>query len=48
MTRPCLVRAGKLGGREIAAIEQCWLLTGFLDVGDLRPYPNGFQEHSPA
>jgi len=35
MTRLWIVRAGKQGERELAAIEQGRLLPGFLDVGDL-------------
>lgn len=35
MTRLWIVRAGKQGERELAAIEQERLLPGFLDVGDL-------------
>lgn len=37
MTRLWIVRAGKHGDRELAAIEQKRLLPGFLEVGDLRP-----------
>src|SRR5260370_7139196 len=37
MTRLWIVRAGKHGERELAAIEQNRLLPGFLEVGDLRP-----------
>ena len=40
MTRLWIVRAGKQGDRELAAIEQGRLLPGFLDVGDLRRYPD--------
>ena len=36
MTRLWIVRAGKQGARELAAIEQGRLLPGFLEVGDLR------------
>jgi len=36
MTRLWIVRAGKQGTRELAAIEQNRLLPGFLEVGDLR------------
>jgi len=36
MTRLWIVRAGKQGERELAAIEQSRLLPGFLEVGDLR------------
>lgn len=36
MTRLWIVRAGKQGERELAAIEQNKLFPGFLDVGDLR------------
>ncbi|MBI1384734.1 MAG: restriction endonuclease [Rhizobiales bacterium] len=35
MSRLWIVRAGKHGERELAAIEQCRLLPGFLEVGDL-------------
>ena len=35
MTRLWIVRAGKQGSRELAAIEQDRLLPGFLEVGDL-------------
>lgn len=35
MTRLWIVRAGKQGERELAAIEQGRLLPGFLEVGDL-------------
>lgn len=35
MTRLWIVRAGKQGERELAAIEQDRLLPGFLEVGDL-------------
>ena len=38
MTRPWIVRAGKQGDRELAAIEQGRLLPGFLEVGDLRRF----------
>jgi restriction system protein len=37
MTRLWIVRAGKQGERELAAIDQKRLLPGFLDVGDLAP-----------
>ena len=40
MTRLWIVRAGKQGDRELAAIEQGRLLPGFLEVGDLRSFPN--------
>ena len=40
MTRLWIVRAGKQGDRELAAIEQDRLLPGFLDVGDLRRFPD--------
>ena len=40
MTRLWIVRAGKQGDRELAAIEQGRLLPGFLDVGDLRRFPD--------
>ena len=40
MTRLWIVRAGKQGDRELAAIEQGRLLHGFLEVGDLRRFPN--------
>jgi restriction system protein len=36
MTRLWIVRAGKQGARELAAIEQNRLLPGFLEVGDLQ------------
>ena len=39
MTRLWIVRAGKQGHRELAAIEQGRLLPGFLEVGDLRRFP---------
>ena len=39
MTRLWIVRAGKQGDRELAAIEQGRLLPGFLEVGDLRALP---------
>ena len=35
MTRLWIVRAGKQGERELAAIEEGRLLPGFLEVGDL-------------
>jgi len=35
MTRLWIVRAGKMGERELAAIEQGRLLPGFFEVGDL-------------
>ena len=35
-----IVRAGKQGDRELAAIDQGRLLPGFLDVGDLRRHPD--------
>ena len=38
MPRLWIVRAGKHGERELAAIEQKRLLPGFLGVGDLRHY----------
>ena len=40
MTRLWIVRAGKQGDRELAAIEQDRLLPGFLEVGDLRRFPD--------
>ena len=40
MTRLWIVRAGKQGDRELAAIEQGRLLPGFLEVGDLRLFPD--------
>ena len=40
MTCLWIVRAGKQGGRELAAIEQGRLLPGFLEVGDLRRFPD--------
>ena len=40
MTRLWIVRAGKQGHRELAAIEQGRLLPGFLEVGDLRGFPD--------
>ena len=40
MTRLWIVRAGKQGDRELATIEQDRLLPGFLDVGDLRRFPD--------
>lgn len=40
MTRLWIVRAGRHGERELAAIEQSKLLPGFLEVGDLRKYPD--------
>ena len=40
MTRLWIVRAGKQGDRELAAIEQGRLLPGFLEVGDLRGFPD--------
>ena len=47
MTRLWIVRAGKQGGRELAAIEQGRLLPGFLEVGDLRRFSdrNAILEH---
>lgn len=39
MPRLWIVRAGKEGEREIAAIEQGRLLPGFLEVGDLSRFP---------
>ena len=47
MTRLWIVRAGKQGDRELAAIEQGRLLPGFLEVGDLRLFPdrNAILEH---
>ena len=38
MTRMWIVRAGRQGERELAAIAQGRLLPGFLEVGDLRLY----------
>ena len=38
MTRLWIVRAGKQGARELAAVEQGRLLPGFLEVGDLRRF----------
>lgn len=38
MTKLWIVRAGKQGERELAAIAQGKLLPGFLEVGDLRKY----------
>ena len=40
MTRLWIVRAGKQGDRELAAIKQGRLLPGFLEVGDLRRFPD--------
>ena len=40
MTRLWIVRAGKQGDRELAAIAHDRLLPGFLDVGDLRRFPD--------
>ena len=40
MTRLWIVRAGKQGDCELAAIEQDRLLPGFLDVGDLQRFPD--------
>ena len=40
MTRLWIVRAGKHGERELAAIAENRLLPGFTEVGDLRLYPN--------
>jgi restriction system protein len=40
MSRLWIVRAGKQGERELAAIAQGKLLPGFLEVGDLNLYPN--------
>ena len=40
MTRLWIVRAGKQGDRELAAIEHGRLLPGFLEVGDLRLFPD--------
>ena len=40
MTRLWIVRAGKQDHRELAAIEEGRLLPGFLEVGDLRSFPN--------
>ena len=40
MTRLWIVRAGKQGHRELAANEQGRLLPGFLEVGDLRRFPD--------
>ena len=40
MTRLWIVRAGKQGERERAAIEHGRLLPGFLEVGDLRLFPD--------
>ena len=47
MTRLWIVRAGKQGDRELAAIEQGRLLPGFLEVGDLRRFSdrNAILEH---
>ena len=39
MTRLWIVRAGKQGDRELAAIEQGRLLPGFLEVGDCEASP---------
>ena len=40
MTRLWIVRAGNQGDRELAAVEQGRLLPGFLEVGDLRRFPD--------
>jgi restriction system protein len=40
MTKLWIVRAGKQGERELAAIEQNSLFPGFLEVRDLRKYPD--------
>ena len=40
MTRLWIVRAGKQGDRELFAIERGRLLPGFLEVGDLRRFPD--------
>ena len=40
MTRLWIVRADKQGDRELAAVEQGRLLPGFLEVGDLRRFPD--------
>ena len=40
MTRLWIVRVGKQGDRELAAVEQGRLLPGFLEVGDLQRYPD--------
>jgi restriction system protein len=40
MTKLWIVRAGKQGERELAAIAESRLLPGFVEVGDLRLYPN--------
>jgi restriction system protein len=40
MTRLWIVRAGKQGERELAAIAEDRLLPGFMEVGDLHRYPN--------
>jgi len=40
MTRLWIVRAGKQGERELAAIAESRLLPGFIEVGDLRLYPD--------
>ena len=40
MKRLWIVRAGKQGQRELSAIAESRLLPGFLEVGDLRLYPN--------
>jgi len=40
MTRLWIVRAGKQGQRELAAIAESRLLPGFMEVGDLRLYPD--------
>ena len=46
MTRLWIVRAGKHGERELAAIEQNRLLPGFLEVGDLRLLQGRDARHS--
>ena len=38
MKRLWIVRAGKQGERELAAIAESRLLPGFMEVGDLRLY----------
>ena len=40
MTHLWIVRAGKQGDRELASIKQGRLLPGFLEVGDLRRFPD--------
>ena len=40
MPRLWIVRAGRQGERELAAIAESRLLPGFAEVGDLRLYPN--------